>query len=65
MRYMPAPSYCDRTLGRRRDNSPFNIIDQVLWVMRGVDQTGRNEFQHGHEPWHERNSHPAHAINAD
>jgi ectoine hydroxylase-related dioxygenase (phytanoyl-CoA dioxygenase family) len=63
MRYMPATSHYDRALGRRRDNSPFNIIDQPLWLMRGVDRTGRNDFQHGHAAWHERYSHPAHATN--
>ena len=59
MRYMPATSYYDRTLGRRRDDSPFNIVDQPLWLMRGVDRTGRNDFQHGHEQWEQRYSQPA------
>ena len=65
MRYMPATSYYDRTLGRRRDNSPFNIVDQPLWLMRGVDRTGRNDFQHGHEQWLRRYSHSARAVNVD
>jgi len=65
MRYMPATSYYDRTLGRRRDNSPFNIVDQPLWLMRGVDRTGRNDFQHGHEQWLRRYSQPARAVNVD
>lgn len=65
MRYMPATSYYDRTLGRRRDNSPFNIVDQPLWLMRGVDRSGRNDFKHGHELWHERYSSPVPAVRAD
>ena len=65
MRYMPATSHYDRTLGRRRDNSPFNIVDQPLWLMRGVDRTGRNDFQHGHEQWLRRYSQPARAVNVD
>src|SRR5689334_5982527 len=59
MRYMPATSYYDRTLGRRRDNSPFNIVDQPLWLMRGTDRSGRNDLQHGHEQWERRYSEPA------
>jgi ectoine hydroxylase-related dioxygenase (phytanoyl-CoA dioxygenase family) len=61
LRYMPGTSYYDRSLGRRRDNSPFNIVDQPLWLMRGVDRTGNNDFQHGHTQWLERYSRPAHA----
>lgn len=61
MRYMPATSHYDRSLGRRRDDSPFNIVDQPLWLMRGVDRSGRNDFQHGHQQWLERYSHPVSA----
>ncbi len=52
MRYMPATSHYDRSLvRRRRDNSPFNIFDQPLMLMRGSDRSGRNDFSHGHELW--------------
>jgi ectoine hydroxylase-related dioxygenase (phytanoyl-CoA dioxygenase family) len=61
MRYMPATSHYDRSLGRRRDDSPFNIVDQPLWLMRGVDRSGRNDFEHGHQQWLERYSHPVSA----
>jgi ectoine hydroxylase-related dioxygenase (phytanoyl-CoA dioxygenase family) len=55
MRYMPATSHFDRSLVElRRDNSPFNIFDQPLWLMRGTDRTGRNDFVHGHELWKQR-----------
>jgi ectoine hydroxylase-related dioxygenase (phytanoyl-CoA dioxygenase family) len=55
MRYMPATSLYDRSLVRqRRDNSPFNIFDQPLMLMRGIDRSGRNDFIHGHELWKQR-----------
>jgi len=55
MRYMPATSHYDRALvTQRRDNSPFNIFHQPLWLMRGVDRSGKNDFQHGHAQWQER-----------
>jgi hypothetical protein len=55
MRYMPAASHYDRSLVRqRRDNSPFNIHDQPLWLMRGVDRSGKNDLVHGHAMWRER-----------
>ena len=55
LRYMPATSHYDRSLVRqRKDSSPFNIFDQPLWLMRGVDRSGRNDFTHGHALWHER-----------
>ena len=38
----------------RRDNSPFNIVHQPLWLMRGVDRSGKNDFVHGHAQWQER-----------
>jgi hypothetical protein len=55
MRYMPATSHYDRSLvNQRRDNSPFNIFHQPLWLVRGVDRSGKNDFVHGHAQWRER-----------
>lgn len=55
MRYMPATSHYDRSLvSQRRDNSPFNIYHQPLWLMRGADRSGKNDFVHGHEQWTRR-----------
>jgi ectoine hydroxylase-related dioxygenase (phytanoyl-CoA dioxygenase family) len=55
MRYMPATSHYDRSLvTQRRDNSPFNIFHQPLWLVRGVDRSGRNDLSHGHLQWRER-----------
>ncbi|MBX9965162.1 MAG: phytanoyl-CoA dioxygenase family protein [Burkholderiales bacterium] len=55
MRYMPATSHYDRTLVRqRKDNSPFNIYDQPLWLLRGNDRSERNDLTHGHDLWKQR-----------
>jgi len=55
LRYMPATSHYDRSLvTQRKDNSPFNIFDQPLWLMRGTDKTGKNDFAHGHALWQKR-----------
>ena len=55
MRYMPATSHYDRSLvTQRRDNSPFNIFHQPLWLVRGMDRSGKNDFVHGHAQWQER-----------
>ena len=55
MRYMPATSHYDRSLvRRRRDDSPFNIFDQPLWLVRGADRSGKNDLAHGHELWRKR-----------
>ena len=55
MRYMPATSHYDRALFKqKRDNSPFDIVEQPLWLMRGTDRTGKNDFTRGHELWNKR-----------
>jgi len=55
MRYMPASSYYNRDLvDRTRVLSPFNIAHQPLWLVRGEDKSGKNDFSHGHQQWRER-----------
>jgi hypothetical protein len=55
MRYMPSSSHYDRSLvDKRRDNSPFNIYEQPLWLVNGTDRSGRNDFTRGHAQWNER-----------
>ena len=55
MRYMPAGSHYDRSLvDKRRDNSPFNIYEQPLWLVSGQDRSGKNDFVRGHAQWNER-----------
>jgi ectoine hydroxylase-related dioxygenase (phytanoyl-CoA dioxygenase family) len=57
MRYMPATSHYDRSLVKSPNTgSPFNIAEQPLWLMRGIDRTGKNDFSHGHELWGKRYS---------
>ena len=55
LRYMPATSHYDRSIVKeRKNNSPFDIVEQPLWLMRGSDRSGRNDFVRGHELWHKR-----------
>jgi len=54
MRYMPATSHYDRTQVKQTGSSPFNLFHQPLWLMRGVDRSGKNDFMHGHAQWEER-----------
>jgi ectoine hydroxylase-related dioxygenase (phytanoyl-CoA dioxygenase family) len=52
MRYMPATSHYDRARVKpRRDDAPFDIRDQPLWLVRGTDCSGLNDFTHGHAMW--------------
>ena len=52
LRYMPATSHFDRSLRHlKKDNNAFSVLDQPLWLMRGVDRCGKNDFQHGHGQW--------------
>src|SRR5215510_13585562 len=54
MRYMPATSHYDRSQVKQTGSSPFNLFHQPLWLMRGVDRSGKNDFVHGHAQWEER-----------
>jgi ectoine hydroxylase-related dioxygenase (phytanoyl-CoA dioxygenase family) len=55
LRYMPATSHYDRSLAvKRGGDRPFDILHQPLWLMRGVDRSGKNDFTHGHEQWRRR-----------
>ena len=55
LRYMPATSHYDRSAAPKRSgNRPFDIAHQPLWLMRGVDRCGKNDFVHGHEQWRQR-----------
>ena len=55
LRYMPATSHYDRSLvGQRVRKSAFDIADQPLWLVHGIDRSGRNDFEHGHALWRDR-----------
>jgi ectoine hydroxylase-related dioxygenase (phytanoyl-CoA dioxygenase family) len=50
LRYMPSTSLFDRQL-RPVDGKtgvPVNFAQRPLWLVRGVDRTGRNDFEIGH-----------------
>jgi hypothetical protein len=52
LRYMPATSLFDRTL-RPVDGQtgvPVSFATRPLWLLRGRDRTGRNDFVTGHGP---------------
>jgi hypothetical protein len=50
LRYMPATSHFDRAL-RPSDGQTgvaVNFAQRPLWLLRGVDRCGRNDFRIGH-----------------
>jgi hypothetical protein len=54
-RYMPATSLFDRSLGGEiGTKTTYDIFDQPLWLVRGEDRTGRNDFTCGHDVWARR-----------
>lgn len=50
IRYMPATSVFERNLNPLDGKSgvPVNFAQRPLWLLRGQDRTGRNDFQVGH-----------------
>ena len=50
LRYMPATSVFERNLKPADDNSgiPVAFATRPLWLVRGVDRTGQNDFKIGH-----------------
>ena len=51
LRYMPATSLFDRSLRPASDKSgiPVSFASRPLWLMRGEDRTGQNDFEIGHK----------------
>jgi ectoine hydroxylase-related dioxygenase (phytanoyl-CoA dioxygenase family) len=50
LRYMPSTSHFDRSL-RPQDGKtgvPVNFANRPLWLVRGVDRCGKNDFKVGH-----------------
>jgi ectoine hydroxylase-related dioxygenase (phytanoyl-CoA dioxygenase family) len=58
LRYMPASSHFDRALRpvHGRSGVPVDFARRPLWLLKGVDRSGRNDFSIGH-PGHP--GHPA------
>ena len=52
LRYMPATSVFDRSLRPvdGRSGLPVDFANRPLWLLRGHDRTGRNDFSIGHPP---------------
>ncbi|NKC12725.1 MAG: phytanoyl-CoA dioxygenase family protein [Gammaproteobacteria bacterium] len=50
IRYMPATSHFNRDLIETRDTSGYlvDFSSRPLWLLRGRDQTGKNDFHIGH-----------------
>jgi hypothetical protein len=53
IRYMPTTSIFDRTLpeyqGSKQVSVPWH--DRPIWLVRGIDRSGRNDFKIGHDVW--------------
>ena len=52
LRYLPGSSHFDRSLrpSDGRTGVPVSFATRPLWLLRGEDRTGRNDFQIGHRP---------------
>ena len=50
LRYMPATSVFERDLrpADGRTGVPVNFAQRPLWLLKGVDRSGRNDFEVGH-----------------
>jgi ectoine hydroxylase-related dioxygenase (phytanoyl-CoA dioxygenase family) len=50
IRYMPATSHFDRTLMKPGAASGYTVdfSTRPLWLLRGIDRSGRNDFEVGH-----------------
>lgn len=53
IRYMPATSHYDRSLemGGASATAPVEFRKRPIWLVRGRDRTGRNDFRTGHTLW--------------
>ena len=50
VRYMPSTSHYDRSLdmGGASNSAPVEFAQRPIWLLRGVDRCGRNDFSIGH-----------------
>jgi hypothetical protein len=53
MRYMPSSSHFDRGLqmGSGSNTAPVEFKNRPIWLVRGVDRCGKNDFRAGHQYW--------------
>ena len=52
MRYLPGTSFYDREMevGQSSDIGVSDFAMRPIWLVRGADRTGRNDFRTGHPP---------------
>jgi hypothetical protein len=50
LRYMPATSHFDRhrNMGAASNTAPVEFARRPIWLVRGVDRCGLNDFSAGH-----------------
>lgn len=53
IRYMPSTSHYDRSLvmGGASATAPVEFKERPIWLVRGSDRSGRNDFATGHTHW--------------
>lgn len=53
IRYMPSTSHYDRSLvmGGASNTTPVEFAQRPIWLVRGVDRCGLNDFDLGHTHW--------------
>ncbi len=53
IRYMPSTAHYDRSLqlGNASATVPVEFAQRPIWLVRGVDRCGRNDFDIGHTYW--------------
>jgi len=53
LRYLPSSAYYDRSLsvGKASATVPVEFAERPIWLVRGVDRCGRNDFDIGHTLW--------------
>lgn len=53
IRYMPSTAHFDRTItmGRLSALSALDFAQRPLWLLRGVNRCGLNDFETGHTAW--------------
>ena len=53
IRYMPATSHYDRSLdmGKVSALASLDFAERPIWLLRGVDRSGLNDFRRGHRGW--------------
>jgi hypothetical protein len=54
LRYFPASAHFDRAVSNAPNAQGFAVTDQPLILVRGVDRSGRNDFNNGHDAWAQR-----------